>query len=689
MTKMEIFQQPVVRGNCRGGAIHFFGYTPVLAESPDLVDGVCLQAGNGNPVKKIHPKKSWEITSNRIGTTAPRMPRMPENDEMPLEPVHLIDGDPDTCWCSRTQPQPDVEPVWIRIDLAMERPISRIVLKKRRNTPARNVDWQEYLAAYKAVEVGRGMPGKLTVKISRDAWHWETLFDGPTGDTPEKNEFEAAFSPRPAKQIWILGTDLPSVEHFLFAFSIAEVEIYDDRGNNVALVSRGTGVTVNSTMHTHGQEMETHRWFWPMHYDLGLKFVRVGYHDDPINWHWVEKERGKLQVDSLADASITDLVDHGVDVVMALGFGNRLYTQKDPTRKLPQLWEWYFEDPAPPTSPAALEAWGRYVRFMAEHFKDRVKIFEIWNEWNISLYWGATSNVEDYAAVARVAIPILREVAPKAKIMLGSVSGFTFGMSRWTPEEFADREKNHLFMQAVKVLGREVDLIGWHPFYQTDPENRDFRSYVSDVRAFQEYCKRCGFRGEYMVTEWNYAASYPAPATPSWWGPFVASELQKAKYVAQIVVKHTALGITSFFCETWNSTYPLDLSLLRRTFAADPIYPLGPQPAYYVLRNLATALEYLQPGQIDFNIENGPAEVEAFVLKREGQTVLALWTPGRAEDICPGQSADLFIKGFFSQAIGYDPLNGIEQPLDIEVREGQTLLKGVLIKDYPLLVCLK
>ena len=44
-------------------------------------------------------------------------------------------------------------------------------------------------------------------------------------------------------------------------------------------------------------------------------------------------------------------------LVLALGFGNRLYSNPDPARRLPQLWEWYYENPRPPVTPAALKAW--------------------------------------------------------------------------------------------------------------------------------------------------------------------------------------------------------------------------------------------------------------------------------------------------------------------------------------------
>ena len=54
-----------------------------------------------------------------------------------------------------------------------------------------------------------------------------------------------------------------------------------------------------------------------------------------------------LAFDEEAEQSINLMANNGVNIIYALGFGNRLY-QKDPQRHLPQLWEWYFENPEPP-----------------------------------------------------------------------------------------------------------------------------------------------------------------------------------------------------------------------------------------------------------------------------------------------------------------------------------------------------
>ncbi|HEY3376938.1 MAG TPA: hypothetical protein VGL77_05525 [Armatimonadota bacterium] len=683
-TADAIFLEPVVRASCEGVPVYAYGFTHILGESPTLVETASLQDGNTARPVKVHPKKSWEISANLMGATPPRMPRTTANDYLPLEAIHLIDGDPQTCWCSRSQSQADVEPVWIRLDLAREQSITRIVLRKRPPGATRNVVGSMPLDTG-AVEVGMALPELLTIRLSCDGRLWETVYEGPSG-AADAREFVCDVPTQRAKQIWIIGRNLPRVENWLFSFSISSVEVYDAEERNIALASYGVGVTVSSTQHSMGQTIEEHRDLWPIHTDLGLKFVRVGYHDDPVNWHWVEKTRGELAVDAEADAAISYLTERGIDIMLSLGFGNRLYTQDDPTRKLPQLWEWYYENPAPPTTPEALEAWGRYVRYMAEHFRDRVRYFEIWNEWNIPAYWGAAPNVAHYLAIARVTIPILREVCPDAKIVLGSIAGFTHGISSWSVDELAAQEENSFMLRAINALARDVDVIGWHPFYQTNPESANRRNYIADVRCLRDYCHALGFTGELMATEWNYAASYPAPTPPNWWGDFECSEIAKAKYVAQITLTHIGLGVASFFCETWSSYYPLDLTLLRRSFAADPISPQQPQAAYYVMRNLATALEGLAPVDVAYSLQTQRQDITSLVMQRDGEIVVALWTPGLAQDDCVGEPCELTLAGSYRQVFGYDPMNGTEQPLTCVQEEGSIRLPHVRVMDYPILL---
>ena len=685
-----LFHDPIVRAECGGVPIYAYGYTWVLGASPDLTDAAPLQVDNAAPRAKMALKSSDAISANRLGVNASRMPHSPATDELPLEAIHLIDGDAQTCWCSHAVTQADAEPAWIRLDLPVERTITRIVLRKRPPGIPRVQGVGNSMGLEPgAVEIGMAMPAQLEIALSGDAKTWTPVFAGASADTPDCREFTCTFPPRRAKQILITGRNLPRVENWLFSFSIAGVEVYDDAGQNVALATRGTGVTVSSTQHNLGQTLEAHRWFWPMQRDLGVKWVRLGYHDDQVNWHWVERERGVLKMDPESDAAISYLADHGINTVLALGFGNRLYTHDDPARQLPQLWEWYYDNPLPPTTPAALAAWGRYVRFIARHFRDRVRHFEIWNEWNCDLYFGGPWSVERYLAIVRVALPILREECPEAVVSLGGVAGFPHGFADWSPAQRGGKEGagwNSGWLAVLPHVARDIDMIQWHPFYQPDPTEPRVRSYTRDVQAFQAHCRALGFRGEFVASEWNVGANYPPPPLPNWWGSFTCSELEKAKYVARITLEHVGLGVTSIFCEEWNAYYSLDLSLLRRTVGADPIPPQQPQAAYYVMRNLATALEALEPATFDYRISGGPTELVACTLARPGARVLACWQSGLAHDDCPGTPCDIRLPGRYRAITALDPLNGVTQPLTALPDGDFTRLPGVLVRDYPLLI---
>jgi len=680
-------EQPQIQTRCEGVTVKRFGYCWVLDESPTFFDDATLQEGNAAPRVKVHPKTSGEIGRNYLGVTASRMPRSSANDYLPAESAHLIDGDVQTCWLSRGQTRPDAQPIWIRLDFPVEQKINRIMLRKRplSATPRSRLGWAP---TKDAVEVGRGLPKALTIKGSRDGATWGTLFSGETGDAPEKGEWECRFAAQPVKQLWIIADRLQMVENILYAFSLAEVEVYGESGQNVALLSRGTGVTVNSTHHSPGQELAAHRWYWPLHYYSGMKWARVGYHDDPINWHWVEKEKGVLEIDPVTDAAVTELATNGVQVIMALNFGNRLYSGPE-TRTVPQLWAWNYDMPKPPTTPEALEAWGRYVAFMARHFRGRVHTFEIWNEWNISCYWGDVPNLEHFLAVSRMAIPIVRENAPEAKIMMGSIAGFPHGISRWDGPTFAQQEKRTPYLQAMRMLAGEVDEIGWHPFYNRDPEQ--LFSYTQDVRAFQTWLRDVGFNGHCMATEWNYGALYPFVATQDvanvWCGPFNCSEMEKAKTVAQAFVRHAGLDVESFFCELYFSHFgTVDLSLMRATFQADPISPLQPQAAFYVARNLATMMDGMEPRAFTCSVTPPPEHLELFTFATPEGRAVALWRGGRAADRCAAERLDLQLPFAARRAYADDPVNGVRQELVTSARNGKTEIKGLRLTDAPLIV---
>jgi F5/8 type C domain len=662
LSKMKRIQPVVAISD--GIPVQGFGAADILATSPDLAVGEVLQERNSAPVSKLQLKKSWEIKSSKIGATPPRTPRTWMMDFKPLRAVHLIDGNPDTYWASRGQTRPDVEPEWIRIDLPRQAMVKAVVITPRRDN--------------------QGWPEELTIRVSTDAWHWTTVYEDRSFQPPPQASAKTfSFESRSVKQVWILANRLRWIisDNFI-VFAAAGVEVLDEQGDNLALITRGTGVTVSSTNHGAAGEKTTHDMLWPVHYDLGLKWVRVSYWDSVFNWHYAEQEKGKIVIDPLADETMTETVRNGINPVLCLAYGNWLYSKEaSQTPKIEpippystatkQIWPVPFEWPPPPTdSPEHFQAWLRFVGTMVRHFKGRIKYYEIWNEqngnWNS--YYNEKSKtdkaIQDYCRLVKETVRVIRGEYPEAKIMLGSVSGF-------------DRE----YMTAClkQGVGPLVDVIPWHPFYGTKQDSPTYRNYRSDVKEWKKVCESYGFKGEYMATESGWYAPYPAPAKP--FGGGAVSEIVKAKCLASYITMSVGLDLTTFWNTTWHHYTWWDLGLFRNSFSADPISPTQPQAAYYVLRNLCTLLDSAEPAsvQVEFSNQAQPFEVDAFRLAT-GDLLVAVWLPGQPADISQQVVTDVsFPAVSFSRAKGINILNGTEQELTLS----GTRLSGIVAKDYP------
>ena len=276
--------------------VRAFGRVFVHGVSPDFQTNVALQQGNSRPQSKIRPKRSWEVSGeNYTGSMVSYQPCLPSNDFQPMMAVNLIDGRPETAWCSRGEGQTDVTPAWVRIDLPIEEKLREIVLIPRQDRMA----W----------------PRELTIKLSCDAWHWTTVYDGAPGSGMPRIDGEPIRvklgAPRPAKQIWIIADQLAMDDRIAendFVFSFAGVEAWTESGENVALLSRGAGVTVSSSLAMGGNWM-LNDILWPIQYDLGAKWIRLSggnppFHHDTLQWRFVEQEPGTYIIDEKTKAAL-------------------------------------------------------------------------------------------------------------------------------------------------------------------------------------------------------------------------------------------------------------------------------------------------------------------------------------------------------------------------------------------------
>lgn len=406
----------------QGHPVYGFDYMMyVYGVSPDLFPGNVLQEGNTNTPTKIRLKKSWQIKNNLLGSNTAQVPRTRNNDSHPTLPIHLIDGDPATVWCSFGSLAPDVHPEWIRIDLPVEASVDYIAL----------VCGNEF---YPDSNFGRALPKQLDVKVSTDAWHWETVYSDTNVDTRIRDRLEIKFPSRRVKQIWITGNNFPtrintpSSAGPITFFSIVGVEVKDTSGNNLALVSRGAGVTVSSTYYGHADNRLTQAELWaPLHYDAGMTWLRIaGAEAGAYDWQYTERERGRYEFDADLDAWLTDLHRCGVKLIWGLDiYANPIYEADSAktawaTERLRRFTDGTlgsFERDAD-SNPEMMAAYLRYVEFVVRHLKGRVYIYEVGNEFT-GCGWD-DEIAERYMRIFEKTYAVVKRVDPQARVMPAS-----------------------------------------------------------------------------------------------------------------------------------------------------------------------------------------------------------------------------------------------------------------------------
>jgi hypothetical protein len=229
------------------------------------------------------------------------------------------------------------------------------------------------------------------------------------------------------------------------------------------------------------------------------------------------------------------------------------------------------------------------------------------------------------------------------------------------------------------------NVVGFHPYYNHDPQ--EIRKYPEQIAELRTRLAKAGFEGELMATEWSWFACYP----PADRDDRHFTEVQKAKIAARFMTTNVALGIPAFWNETFQTHMTSrDVSLLRNTFSGDPISPTQPQPIYYALRTLSTALEDLKPAQVEVEFSPEHPDLEWHALERgNGDLVIAVWLAGEAvDDASREHVADIRIPGAVgTSACGIDSLNGTRYKLKLSA-DGRSLA-GVTIRDWPFIIVLE
>ena len=191
----------------------------------------------------------------------------------------------------------------------------------------------------------------------------------------------------------------------------------------------------------------------PFARNTGVKWARV-----QTGWQRAETTPGVYDFGWL-DEIVDGLRDAGIQPWLSLSFGNGLYM--DGAEPLPPRGNFFFS----PTrfGEKGKTGWTNYCKAMAEHFKDRVFHWEVWNEPNAGFLrkpnMGKVIQAEEpevYAELVAITAKALRSVQPEAKVIGGAISGCAI----------CNEYIQGLFDNGI---AEHIDCFSYHP-YQAVPE---------------------------------------------------------------------------------------------------------------------------------------------------------------------------------------------------------------------------
>ena len=402
---------------------------------------------------------------------------------------------------------------------------------------------------------------------------------------------------------------------------------------------------------------------------LGVKWARV-----QTGWARTERQKGVYDFTWL-DQMVDGLLKIGVQPWFNLGYGNPLYTPGSPHETAVGY--------VPMNSPEAKAAWVAYVGRLAEHFRTRVRHWEIWNEVNIKGFWRPLDPTpQAYAEFMNLTAPVIRKRI-KGAVVVG------FALAGFGPQ--IDFVKGAL----DAGIAKHIDKLSYHP-YELIPE----ANYADQVRTM----RRLLAKYKPGIALWQGENGAPSKIKGAGHVFEVdGTETGQAKWLLRRIMTDLSLGIelTSYF-------HCVDLA--NYIWAAGPTtetQKMGlltaeykPKESYFAYQTLC-ALFDAQSRREDLMAlfrRIPPAGYKGRQLQlegvwratflRNGRPVYAYWWPG---DLSKSAPLDDVLASFWPDAEWPDPV--LVDPLRSTVHTIRTTKRGGFVdvprlplRDYPLIV---
>jgi polysaccharide biosynthesis protein PslG len=169
---------------------------------------------------------------------------------------------------------------------------------------------------------------------------------------------------------------------------------------------------------------------------------------DEVPWGRVEYAKGSFRMPPEWDAYVEDAVARGIEPLIILNYGNRFY---DGGNK--------------PLSEEALDAYVRYCQFVVGHFKGKVRLYEVWNEYDIGIGVPnkARGSADDYVKMLQRTYPAIKAVDSSITVLGGAMTaegvrgGWLERMLELDGLKFCDAVSIHTYLYSRPGRGRSPE----------------------------------------------------------------------------------------------------------------------------------------------------------------------------------------------------------------------------------------
>lgn len=312
--------------------------------------------------------------------------------------------------------------------------------------------------------------------------------------------------------------------------------------------------------------------------DIGIRWTR-----DEIGWAPLQPEPGTWRWDQF-DHGIETMLDHGISVMGLLGYTAPWAATSETSDGKPDT-----------LSVPDLNAWRDYVSAVVERYRDKIHVWQIWNEPNN--FWSPRPNPDDYARVLIAGAESARAADPAC---------WTVGCNT----SLVDLE----FDRAVFNAGgwEHADIIGVHPYrYPHTPEHSDM---LGDLLELAALSAEFGAVKPLWITEIGYATHYGPGGSSEWWSGAMLMRLYLTAWASGLVQKLFWYDYRDDGLDKTENEH--NFGILRNDWT--------PKMAYEGLGVMAGALEGFAPdGRVDLG-----RNVIAYRFRRGEETRYAVWSTG-------------------------------------------------------------